>query len=184
MNFRKLHRQAAPIIFLPLLLAALTGLAYRVGKKFDIPSEMSRYFMVLHQGEFLGGPLVPLYVIFMGLGLIGMIITGLSLVFSQKTPLGQPRRDNRWTHRILSILGFLPLAVSALTGIAYAVGTRWLHLSSRDIGFLMRLHQGSVLGSTLGALYLLSLGVGLIALLVTGIRMTPLFRQRRSTSGS
>ena len=32
MNFRKLHRKIAPILFLPLLLSALTGISYRIGR--------------------------------------------------------------------------------------------------------------------------------------------------------
>ncbi|MBD1912026.1 MULTISPECIES: PepSY-associated TM helix domain-containing protein [unclassified Leptolyngbya] len=184
MNLRKLHRQAAPLVFFPLLLAALTGVAYRIGSNLlDIPDNVANIFMVLHQGEFLGEPLMPVYVLLMGLGLVGMIITGLSMLLPKKASKAQPRRDHRWLHRILSIIGLLPLTISALTGVAYAIGTSWLGLSPRDIGFLLRLHQGYYLGSILWPLYVLVLGVGLVALLITGITMTPVFRKRRSASG-
>ena len=38
LNWRKVHRFIAPILFLPLLLTTITGVAYRLGRSwFDIP---------------------------------------------------------------------------------------------------------------------------------------------------
>ncbi len=53
MNLRKLHRQTAPILFIPLLLTALTGVAYRIGRSwFGLPKEFGNFMMLLHEGRF------------------------------------------------------------------------------------------------------------------------------------
>jgi uncharacterized iron-regulated membrane protein len=182
MNFRKLHRKVAPILFLPLLLTALTGVAYRIGRSwFAIPEDIAEFFMTVHEGRFLGKPLVPIYVLLVGLGLIGMIATGL--VMMKRRSLSFNAQPNwRWIHRILAPIAFLPLLASALTGIAYRLGKAWFGLSSEQTAILMRIHQGSYLGSTLKPVYVLLVGVGLIGLLITGIQMTGIFRKRKSPS--
>lgn len=181
MNLRKLHRKIAPIVFLPLFLAALTGIGYRLGGSlFGLPGNVTEFFMVLHQGEFLGEPLVPLYVLLMGGGLLGLIISGVVMFRRKGAAPKTVRQDHRWMHRNLAILGFLPLAVSALTGVAYAIGSQWLGFSGEDIGFLLRLHQGYYFGSVLRVVYVCLIGVGLVGLLITGIQMTGIFRKPRA----
>jgi hypothetical protein len=88
-TFRKLHRQIAPILFLPLFITAITGIAYRLGKSwFGMSPDVAEIFMVIHQGEFLGSQLKPVYVLLNGLGLIGIAVTGLSMtgIFRPKRP--------------------------------------------------------------------------------------------------
>ena len=78
MNWRKIHRFIAPILFLPLLLTTITGVIYRVGRSwFGMSKELGKVFLDIHQGAFLGADLRTFYVLLDGLGLIGLIITGL-----------------------------------------------------------------------------------------------------------
>ncbi len=80
-NFRKLHRKSAPIVFIPLFLSALTGVAYRLGRDWFSLSGLSAGFLLsLHEGRFLGRPLVPVYVLLVGLGLLGMVVTGSTMI--------------------------------------------------------------------------------------------------------
>lgn len=77
----KLHRKIAPIIFIPLFLTAFTGIAYRLGRSWmGLSEEKADILLIIHQGEFLGEPLVPIYVLSVGLGLIAMLVTGLTMV--------------------------------------------------------------------------------------------------------
>ncbi|NJM17343.1 MAG: PepSY domain-containing protein [Richelia sp. SM1_7_0] len=180
--FRKLHRKTALIIFLPLLISALTGIIYRLGKTwFGMSNQLGNLLMVIHQGEYLGTPLVPIYVLLVGLGLLGMIITGLSMtgILSQNRA-AQPRKLNaRKVHRIFAPIVFLPLTVSAVTGVIYRLGKSWFGMSSGNAAIFLRIHQGSYLGDFFKPIYVLLVGLGLIVMLITGINQTGIFRQRR-----
>lgn len=180
--FRKLHRKTALIIFLPLLISALTGIIYRLGKTwFGMSNQLGNLLMVIHQGEYLGTPLVPIYVLLVGLGLLGMIITGLSMtgILSQNRA-AQPRKLNaRKVHRIFAPIVFLPLTVSAVTGVIYRLGKSWFGMSSENAAIFLRIHQGSYLGDFFKPIYVLLVGLGLIVMLITGINQTGIFRQRR-----
>lgn len=180
-NFRKLHRQSAPIVFIPLILSALTGIAYRLGRNwFGLPKEIADIFLSIHQGEFLGKPLVPVYVLLVGLGLLGMIVTGFTMIKWQGKPSkSPPKKDWRWFHRVLAPIAFLPLLVSAFTGISYRLGRAWFGLSKEQASILLKIHQGSYLGTTFKPFYVLLVGGSLLALLITGIQMTGIFRKRR-----
>jgi uncharacterized iron-regulated membrane protein len=182
MNLRKLHRKTAPILFIPLLLTALTGIGYRIGRSWlGLSDDFGDFMMLLHEGRFLGKPLVPVYVLWVGLGLLGMIISGVSLIKRRASSSSKPSQLNqRRLHQIIAPIALLPLVISAMTGIAYRVGKAWLGLSNDQAAILLRLHQGSYLGTTLRPIYVLFVGVGLIALLITGIQMTGLFRPSKS----
>lgn len=183
MNARKLHRQLAPILFFPLMLSGLTGVAYRLGNTwFGLPKAFGQAMMSLHEGRFLGKPLVPLYVLFSGLGLLLLSISGLLLIkrrlnltsTSKPTPI-----SFRKVHFWLAPLFFLPLFVSAATGIAFRLGKAWFNLPSAQAELLLSIHQGTYFGYSLRAFYILFLGLGLIMMLVTGIEMTGLLRRRK-----
>lgn len=89
-DIRKVHRKLAPFIFLPLLLSALTGVSYRIGKSwFGLGDDFGEAMMVIHQGTWLGPQLRPFYVLLNALGAIGMIITGIvmsGLFFRRSKP--------------------------------------------------------------------------------------------------
>jgi hypothetical protein len=182
-EFRKLHRQLAPILFLPLLASALTGVTYRLGKSwFGVPNWVGDVLMTIHQGEYLGKRLVPIYVLVISLGVLGMSLTGLNMldrrssdVKSQQTKLG-----TRNIHRLLALILVLPLSISAETGVAYRLARDWFGMSEEQVGFLLEIHQGLYLGSTFSTFYVLLLGSGLVALLIAGIKMTSLGRSQIS----
>lgn len=180
-TFRKWHRKIAPILFLPLFLTALTGVAYRIGRKLGIPPAVAEKFMALHEGRFLGQPLVPIYVLLVGLGLVGLVVTGLVMIW-RRPAKARGKKDWRWTHRLLATVGFLPLLLSATTGMAYRLGMTWFGLSPQQGSALKAIHEGAFLGSTLKLVYVLMVGGGLIALLITGIQMMGMFRKRKSAS--
>lgn len=185
LQFRKFHRKIAPIVFIPLFLTAFTGMAYRLGRNWmGLSEEKADILLIIHQGEFLGEPLVPIYVLLVGLGLIAMIVTGLTMV-----RLAQERRKNapknsplnaRKIHQILAPIVFLPLFLSASTGILYRLGETWFHIPDKISSLLMRIHQGSYFGSVGKTIYVALIGLGLIALLITGINMTGIFRKKRA----
>jgi hypothetical protein len=81
LNFRKLHATVAPFVLLPLLITVATGVIYRLGKSwFGLTRDQVHFLMVIHEGEYLGHTLEPLYVLLNGLGLLWMLITGSTLV--------------------------------------------------------------------------------------------------------
>jgi len=179
LKFRKLHRKSAPLLALPLLLTALTGVGYRLGRTwFSIPDTLATGLMNLHEGRFLGPALVPVYVLLVGLGLGGLVVTGWTMVHRGRPAGKSPQRDQRWLHRLLAPLAGLPLLISAATGMAYRLGRAWFGLSDDGANLLMALHQGSYFGPTGRVVYVLLVGGGLLVLLVTGLQLTPLFRGR------
>ncbi|MBR8826828.1 MAG: hypothetical protein DSM107014_02815 [Gomphosphaeria aponina SAG 52.96 = DSM 107014] len=77
-TLRKLHRRLAPIIFLPFFVTAITGIIYRLGISwFGLSGDAAQILLVIHQGEYLGEQLKPIYVLLNGLGLIAMLVTGI-----------------------------------------------------------------------------------------------------------
>ncbi|SKB11834.1 PepSY-associated TM helix [Planktothrix sp. PCC 11201] len=181
----KLHRKIAPIIFIPLFLTAFTGMAYRLGRSWmRLSEEKADILLMIHQGEFLGEPLVPIYVLLVGLGLIAMLVTGLTMVRLTQKKRKNPTKDSplnaKKVHQILAPILFLPLFLSASTGILYAIGTNWLGVSDESAEFLLTIHQGSYFGSVGKTIYVALIGLGLIAMLITGINMTGIFRKKRA----
>jgi hypothetical protein len=70
------------------------------------------------------------------------------------------------------------LAISAATGIAYRLGNDWFELPQAQSALLLQIHQGSYLGPTLKSIYVLVVGLALIAQLFTGIQMSGVLRKR------
>ena len=136
--------------------------------------------MTIHEGRFLGQALVPIYVLLMGLGLLGLLATGLVMIIKRKPSKAKAssKRDWRWYHRFVAPIALLPLLVSAITGIGYRLGKAWFGLSNEQAAILLRLHQGSYLGDALKPVYVLLVGIGLIVLLISGIQMTGIVRKR------
>ncbi|MEL4896475.1 PepSY domain-containing protein [Crocosphaera sp. Alani8] len=81
-QFRKWHRNLAPIIMLPLVITVSTGVIYRLSKDwFGLSRDQVHFLMSIHEGEYLGHTLEPFYVLFNGLGVIWMLVTGGVMVF-------------------------------------------------------------------------------------------------------
>ncbi len=76
--FRKYHRILAIIVALPLTLTVVTGMLTTVVKEWPINTEISaRLLLKIHTGEIFN--LQAIYPILNGLGLIGLLVTGLSM---------------------------------------------------------------------------------------------------------
>lgn len=82
LNWRKLHRFIAPIIFLPLLLTTITGVMYRVGRTtFGVfKDDTGELLLKIHDGSILGKGFSPFYVFLDGIGLIGLLVTGIFML--------------------------------------------------------------------------------------------------------
>lgn len=178
LNFSKIHRKIAPILLLPLLLTALTGLAFRIGRSwFGVSDKLGDTILKIHEGGFLGATLVPFYVLLMGLGLLGLLVTGLS-IFNSRRNLPRPQTTPDWRryHYTFALIGGLPLLLALLTGIAYRLGENWFGLSEEVGEILLDIHQGAYLGSALRPFYVLVLGGSLVILLVSGVQMMGFLR--------
>jgi hypothetical protein len=84
-NFRKYHRFIAPILFLPLTLTVVTGMAATMVGEWSLNFGVSRQLLLgLHSGEIFH--LEAIYPMLNGLGLIGLLVTGISMtgLFSRK----------------------------------------------------------------------------------------------------
>jgi LPXTG-motif cell wall-anchored protein len=78
--FRKLHRKLSPYLFALVAVNAVTGVAFRAGKKwFGISEDTARLLMTIHEGAWLGrGPKVY-YSVVLGGGLLALGFFGLAL---------------------------------------------------------------------------------------------------------
>jgi hypothetical protein len=78
-TFRKYHRQIAIIISLPLLVTVITGMAVTVVREWSFINTgiPSRLLLQIHTGEIFH--LAAIYPILNGLGLIGLLVTGLMM---------------------------------------------------------------------------------------------------------
>lgn len=90
-------------------------------------------------------------------------------------------RSLRKLHRFLAPIIFLPLFLTAATGVLYRVARSWFGASPEFSELMMFIHQGTFLGGQLRVFYVLLNGLGVIAMLFTGIYMTSLFRRPRRT---
>jgi hypothetical protein len=87
--FRKYHRILAPIIFLPLILTTITGMATTMTAEWRLNLGISRHLLLdIHTGEIFH--LQAVYPILNGLGVIGLLVTGISMTGMFKNKLHQP----------------------------------------------------------------------------------------------
>ena len=81
-QIRKWHSTLAPIVMLPLMITVSTGVTYRLSKDwFGLSRDQVHFLMTIHEGEYLGHTLEPFYVLFNGLGVVWMLVTGGIMVF-------------------------------------------------------------------------------------------------------
>jgi len=96
-RLRQAHASLAPLVLAPLLLSAVTGVAYRVLRDWGGFSRDSAHgLMVLHEGEWLnpwlGRQAETVYVLLNGLGLLWMLITGGFMTWQRLQRFWQKRR--------------------------------------------------------------------------------------------
>ncbi|MDZ7961784.1 MAG: peptidase [Aulosira sp. DedQUE10] len=75
--FRKYHRQIAIVLCIPLFLTVLTGMGYTIADEWFHQGELGEFLLRIHTFEILR--LGKIYPILNGLGLIGLLITGVSM---------------------------------------------------------------------------------------------------------
>lgn len=170
---RSLHRKLSPVLFALVAVSAVTGVAYRAGKKwFGMDGQTGQAVMEWHTGEWLGPEVSPFYVLLTGTALLFLIVTGL-LMMRGRAGQGAVR----WWHRALGLALVLPLAATAVTGMLYQTGMAWFGLSEGTADLLMTIHEGAWLGRNLKVYYSVVLGTGLLALGFFGLGL--LRRSRR-----
>ncbi|HAZ45802.1 MAG TPA: peptidase [Cyanobacteria bacterium UBA11369] len=77
-EFRKYHRTLAIILALPLAVTLLTGMAATMVGEWTVNIGIPRSLLLsIHRGEIFG--LQGIYPILNGLGLLGLLVTGLSM---------------------------------------------------------------------------------------------------------
>jgi hypothetical protein len=87
LQLRKFHQTVAPIVLIPLIITVFTGTCYRLGRDwFGLSKEQSHWLMAIHQADYLGDNVRSFYVLLNGLGLLWMIITGISMIKINKKP--------------------------------------------------------------------------------------------------
>ena len=183
--YRKLHRKIAPIIFIPLSISAITGIAYVICESWlGISEETAEIFMDIHQGEYLGNQLKPIYVLLVALGVVGITVSGLMMtrLFNPTHPDKTAKFNFRIIHRIAAPILFLPLLVSAVTGVTYRIGRSWFGMSRENAEIFLEIHQGEYLGEIFQPIYVLFVGLGLLGMIATGINMLGWFRRQTSKS--
>jgi len=82
MTPRLAHKKVARLVLPFLALSALTGLVYRVGRVwFGWTTEQAQWLLDVHQGTLLfGRDYRAYYVIVIGLGLLGLVVTGATML--------------------------------------------------------------------------------------------------------
>lgn len=171
---RKIHHRISPWLVLPLVLTLVTGVVYRLGRAwFGLSKENGSKVLAIHTGEWLGAAGSIFYVIAMGAGLLLLLLTGTFLLTQSRAKKGA-----RGWHRWLAFVLLLPLAASAITGITYKLGAEWFNFPKGTLKLLMIIHEGAWLGPHGRPFYVLFIGLGLLALAMTGLRLAGWFRRK------
>ena len=81
---RELHRSLAPWVLMPLLVTMTTGVSYRLARDwFGCSREQVHWLMVMHEGEWMGSSLEPVFVLLNALGLLWMLVTGAAILIGR-----------------------------------------------------------------------------------------------------
>ena len=78
-EFRKYHRQLSLIVFLPVMLMALTGTISPILETFHFENA-AELVRKVHSGRIFFGSAYFIYTVLCGLGLLGLLVTGLSML--------------------------------------------------------------------------------------------------------
>lgn len=75
--FRKYHRMIAIAACIPLILTVITGIGITIFDEWLEQEQISEFFLELHTLEIFH--LEKIYPVLNGLGLVGLLVTGLSM---------------------------------------------------------------------------------------------------------
>jgi hypothetical protein len=93
---RKVHRLLAIAFALPLILSAVTGIAYQAGGKwFHVGDSSLKVLLSLHQGSWLGPTLRPFYILLLAGGVFALCFTGLRMLVPKKSRISPMTPDLR-----------------------------------------------------------------------------------------
>jgi hypothetical protein len=76
-SFRKYHRQIAIALCLPLLLTVLSGMGVTITRELLHQRDLGRILLQIHTLELFH--LEKIYPLLNGLGLIGLLVTGITM---------------------------------------------------------------------------------------------------------
>lgn len=96
-RLRDSHTALAPLVLLPLLVTASTGLGYRLLRDWaGLGRDQAHLLMVIHEGEWLkpllGSEAETFYVLLNGLGLLWMLSSGVAMLAQRLRRQGQRGR--------------------------------------------------------------------------------------------
>jgi uncharacterized iron-regulated membrane protein len=89
--FRRYHRKLAFIMCLPLTLTAIAGIAYPILSDWLVQKDLAEFVLRIHAGDFLG--LASIYPILNGLGLVGLLVSGLSMMSRSRRPIASEQSE-------------------------------------------------------------------------------------------
>ncbi len=169
MKFRPLHRKLSLWMALPLLVSAASGVTYRVGRSwFGMSSQTGGEILSIHSWEWLGEAASMAVIWLVGCGLLFLCISAAQMIWgSRRQVLHSPQKSRLW-HRLIGILFLLPLAVTAISGVAYRTGEA-CDISEDSLDVLMSIHEGAWLGKDIRPIYTSVLGLGLALVTVSGL---------------
>lgn len=174
---RKFHRRIAPWLAVPLIITLATGAAYRLGRSwFGMNKDIGGRVLEVHAGGWLGEVGSSVYVVVIGLGLLLIAFSGIAMVARSRS-----KTNPRKLHRIIGAIFLLPLAVSAVTGIAFKLGEDVFHFPDETLNLLMKIHEGGWLGPIFRPFYVLFVAGGLLFLAVTGLLLAGIFHRKSLT---
>jgi len=93
----KRHRWLAAIVALPLLVTTLSGVGFRLTQSWlGWSKPEAKWLLDLHQGSWLGSDLRAYYVLVIGLSVLALLATGVSLLIPirNQAPLNPPRKQS------------------------------------------------------------------------------------------
>ena len=85
-TFRKYHRTLALIACLPLIVTVISGVGYTIMGEWFHQDEIGGFLLSLHTFEIIH--LEKIYPLLNGIGLIGLLVTGITMtgIFKKRPP--------------------------------------------------------------------------------------------------
>jgi hypothetical protein len=92
-TFRKYHRTLALIACLPLIVTVISGVGYTIMGEWFHQDEIGEFLLSLHTFEIIH--LEKIYPLLNGIGLIGLLVTGITMTgIFKKRPLTPKTGDS------------------------------------------------------------------------------------------
>ena len=99
------------------------------------------------------------------------ILAILNLSYKEQKTVMKFSSNSRQFHKALAPWVFLPLFLSAISGLFYRVSKDLLGYSRDEVHWLMSLHEGEWLGDNGELIYVFLNSLGVLWMLVTGFQM-------------